>query len=561
MNDLVITGGRVASVFTGEVFAADVGITDGRITEVSPPGAVTPGGDRIDASDCVVVPGFIDAHMHVESAFLTPAPFAWLTAARGTTTVLADPHEIANVAGEEAVRWMVAEGRRTRQTMLFGIPSCVPSLPGLEAAGAELGPDSVDRLAELPEVVALGEVMDYRAVAAGEGRVMSMVAAARRLGLIIDGHCPGLSGSELARYLAAGIDSDHTKNSTPVALEKARMGMVLMLQEKCLLPDLVEALGAFPLAAPVCLVTDDIAIDAIGEHGHLDHIGRVAIGAGMEPMTALRALTLEPARRLRLADRGAVAPGLRADLVLVDDLRTLRPRVAVAGGAVVGRDGRPVEPEPAVGPHGFGDSVRLAPPGEDDFAWPASGPDGPLRLRAMRVNAVDTSTREEVVEAAVRDGRVELPEGSLRLAVFNRYGLTADRAMAPVIGMAVADGAVATTYAHDSHNLLVLGTSPSSMAAAADAVVRAHGGMAVARAGRVVASLPLAVGGVMSDRPVDEVARGAAEVRRALEDWGYRHANPLMSLSTLALPVSPALKLTDRGLVDVVARELVSATL
>lgn len=562
MSDLLVRGGRVASVETGELFAADVVVEGDRITGVVPPGgaATAEPAEEIDARGAVVVPGFVDAHMHVESSFLTPGPFAWLSQARGTTTVLADPHEIGNVGGEAAVRWMVAEGRRQPQTMLFAVPSCVPSLPELETAGAELDVDAIARLAQEPEIVALGEVMDYRAVVAGNPRMVRTVAAARRAGLILDGHCPGLSGDELARYLDLGIDSDHTKNTTPVALEKARMGMTLMLQEKCLVPDLIAALAAFDLPPSVCLVTDDIAADAIGDHGHLDHIGRTAVRAGMAPATVLRALTLTPARRLRLEDRGMVAPGRRADLVLVADLESLEPLAAVAGGRVVGREGRPISEEPQVGPHPFADSVHLPPLDREALAWPMAAPDGPVRLRAIRVNAIDTSTVPDVVEATIRDGRVELPEGVIRLACLHRHGRTGDRAFAPVVGAHLADGAVATTYAHDSHNLVVLGTSTAAMAAAAQAVVGVGGGIAVARGEQVVALLPLPVAGVMSDRPVAEVADGARAVRRELAAWGYHHTNPLMSISTLSLPVSPALKLTDRGLVDVLAREPVAAT-
>ncbi|MGC8633759.1 MAG: adenine deaminase C-terminal domain-containing protein [Candidatus Limnocylindrales bacterium] len=554
MDDLLIHGGRVVSVSTGELFAADVTVAGQTISGVLPPGTAGPARERIDASGLLVAPGFVDAHMHVESSFLVPGTFAGLALARGTTTVLADPHEIVNVAGAAGLRWLASAGRRTPMTMLVAVPSCVPSLPGFETAGAELAAADVSVLLDEPGVVALGEVMDYRAVVGGEARMTGILNAARHHGAIIDGHCPGLSGTELSRYMAAGIDSDHTKNPVPVALEKARLGMHLQLQEKGISPELIGALMALPLRPPISLVTDDVAADALVAHGHLDHVGRRAIAAGLPPLEALRAMTLVPAGRLRLHDRGSVTPGYRADLVLLPDLADLRPVLVIAGGRVVARDGVAVEPARTLEAAPFRDTVRLAPPGAAEFALRPGGADGDRRVLAIRVNPTDTSTTAARIDVEIRDGLAALPPGAATLAVFHRHGRNADRALAPVVGLALEEGAAATTYAHDSHNLLVLGSSQASMAAAAEAVISAGGGVAVARGGRVTALLRLPVGGIMSDAPGVEVAAEAGRVRQALHEWGYRHANAFMSLATLSLPVSPALKLTDRGLVDVERR-------
>jgi adenine deaminase len=554
VDDLLIAGGRVVSVLTGELFAADVTISGELISGVLPPGTAGPAHERIDARGQLVAPGFVDSHMHVESSFLVPASFAELALAHGTTTVLADPHEVVNVAGAAGLRWLASAGRRTPLTMLVAVPSCVPSLPGFETAGAELNAADVAALLDEPGVVALGEVMDYRAVVGGDARMAGILRAASSRGVIIDGHCPGLSGAELSRYLAAGIDSDHTKNPLPVALEKARLGMHLQLQEKAISPELMAALLALPLRPPFSLVTDDVAADAMVARGHLDQVGRTAIAAGLPPLETLRAMTLHPAQRLRLHDRGAVSPGRRADLVLLPDLATLRPSVVLAGGRVVARDGVAVNagarPEPAP----FRDSVRLSPPDASDFALRPGGSAGHRRVLAIRVNATDTSTAVASIDLETRDGVAILPPGAATLAVFHRHGRNADRALAPVVGLALEEGAAATTYAHDSHNLLVLGTSGASMAAAAEAVIAAGGGVAVVRGGRVAALLRLPVAGIMSDAPAAEVAADAGRVRQALQQWGYRHANAFMSLATLSLPVSPALKLTDRGLVDVERR-------
>ena len=554
MDDLLIEHGRVVSVLTGEVFAADVTVAGDTISGVLPPGTARAARERIDATGLFVVPGFVDAHMHVESSFLVPETFAELALPHGTTTVLADPHEIVNVVGADGLRWLASAGRRTPMTMLFGVPSCVPSLPGFETAGAELDAADVAALLEEPGVVGLGEVMDYRAVLAGDGRMTEIVGVARDRGAIVDGHCPGLSGADLSAYLAAGIDSDHTKNAPAVALEKARLGMHLQLQEKSISPELMRDLLAVPLRPPFSLVTDDVAADAMVASGHLDHVARRAVKEGLPPLEALRAITVVPAQRLRLHDRGTVTPGRRADLALLADLGSFRPSTVIAGGKVVARGGvavwgaRPRDPSP------FHDSVRLLPPDAGELVWRPDGPDGTRRALAIRVNGVDTSTVADTIQVDVRDGRAQLPPGAATLAVFHRHGRSADRAMAPVVGMALEEGAAATTYAHDSHNLLVLGTSPESMATAVAAVIASGGGVAVARAGRIAALLSLPVAGLMSEAPGVQVAAEAAAVREALHAWGYRHANAFMSLATLSLPVSPALKLTDRGLVDVERR-------
>ncbi|MFE6159306.1 adenine deaminase C-terminal domain-containing protein [Streptomyces sp. NPDC056486] len=565
-HDLRISGGRVMSTFTGEEFAADVLVRGDRITAVLPPGTPATAAEEIDATGMLIVPGFVDAHMHIESAFLTPQEFAAVTLARGTTTVLADPHEIVNVAGRDAMRWMIDAGRQSAQTQLWGVPSCVPALEGLEHAGAALSADDIAEMLEWPGVIALGEVMDYRAVVAGDRRMHEITAVARAHDAILDGHCPNLTGAELSAYLATGVDSDHTKNRTEVVLEKARLGMTMMLQEKCLTPEVATALLSLPQLPPLCLVTDDLAADHIVERGHLDHIARVAVAAGFPPHAVLKALTWTPAQRLRLHDRGVVSPGKRADLVLLrGELASFEPALVLAGGHIVGRDGAPVQATPAsealdVPP--LDSRVDVEPQDEDGFRWRVDLPDGTHRFRAMSVNARDTYTEATEVELLVSGGEVHWEGRTTLVRVRNRYGRPGT-VFAPLVGRDLSDGAVASTYAHDSHNLLTIGTSRAAMAVAAATVVADGGGVAVVRGaegGTVAARMPLPVGGVLSARPAHEVADQAAAVRTALETWGWNHLNPFMSVSTLTLAVSPALKITDCSLVDVARREPVTAT-
>ncbi|MEV1025989.1 adenine deaminase C-terminal domain-containing protein [Streptomyces sp. NPDC050264] len=563
-HDLRISGGRVVSTFTGEEFAADVLVRGELISAVLPPGTPAQAREEIDATGMLIVPGFVDAHMHIESAFLTPQEFAAVTLARGTTTVLADPHEIVNVAGRDAMRWMIDAGRETAQTQLWGVPSCVPALEGLENAGAALSAEDIAEMLRWPGVIALGEVMDYRAVVAGDRRMHEITAVAREHGAILDGHCPNLTGAELSAYLATGVDSDHTKNRTEVLLEKARLGMTMMLQEKCLTEDVAAALLALPQLPPLCLVTDDLAADHIVTRGHLDHIARVAVAAGFPPHVVLRALTWTPAQRMRLYDRGVVSPGKRADLVLLrGELAAFDPASVLAGGRVVGRDGAPVDETRPMAVPGLDSRVDVEAQHADGFRWQVDLPDGTHRFRAMRVNPRDTYTEAAEIELPVCGGEVEWEGRAVLVRVRNRYGRDGV-VCAPLLGRALGEGAVATTYAHDSHNLLTIGTSRAAMAAAAATVVADGGGVAVVRGAEgetVAARMPLPVGGVLSSRPAGEVAEEAGAVRAALEAWGWDHLNPFMSVSTLTLAVSPALKITDRSLVDVVRREPVGATI
>lgn len=552
--DLLIRGGSVVSVFTGETFPADVGIRGETIAAVLVPGSIDPGQatEVVDATGMTVAPGYIDAHIHVESSFVTPASFAWLTLPRGTTTVLADPHEIVNVAGKPGLRWMIEAGQGAGQTILYGVPSCVPALLGFETAGAELSADDISEMLDWPGVIGLGEVMDYRAVVRGDERMREIVAAARAKGKLIDGHCTNLTGAELSTYLAEGIDSDHTKNPVEIHVEKARMGMLVMIQEKSVRPELFAALAALPIQPPLCLVTDDVAPDAVAEHGHLDHVAREAVKAGMPPLEALRAMTWTPAQRLRLYDRGIVSPGKRADLVLLPELASFAPAVVISGGRVVARDGASVFPEPTNPGLPFRDTVKIGHLSADDFRWRLEVPDGEAQVTAIRANPIDTATRPDSLMLPVSAGEVEWEGGgTVLLTITERHGRAFTRAAVPLLGFELGEGAVATTYSHDSHNLTTIGTSRTTTALAANTVLAAGGGIAIVHGDRVAAFLPLPVGGLMSDRPVAEVVAAAKAVRAALHAWGYRHVNAFMSVSTLSLPVSPSLKLTDQGLVDV----------
>lgn len=555
MAEVVVRGARVVSVLTGEAASADIGIDGSTIVAVRPPGSLT-GTRMVDANGRWAVPGYVDPHLHIESSFVTPPHFAEAVLARGTTTVAADAHEVTNVLGPDGLRAFMAAGRDLPLTIAWMLPSSVPSVPGLETTGGSMEPTDVARLLEADDVVGLGEVMDAYGLVKGNPRLHAILAAARLANKPLEGHAPEVTSEALEALLRWGVDSDHSKSRVDLLIEKLRYGMFLELQAKTLSPELMQRLRALPTCPPFALCTDDISADVLAEEGHLDRIGRLAVSAGLPTAWALRAMTYEPSRRLRLYDRGILAPGRRADILLVDDLAAFRPSWVMAGGQVVAEQGQYVGPVlPSAQLPTFHHSVKVPSLTVDDVRWRlADAPDGPVALTAIEVNLRDNATHAVPLAAHVRQQRVVLPPGALLLMVMERYSGTGRRSFAPVVGLAVGNGAVATTYSHDAHNLTVLGTTDEDMWQATQAVLAADGGIAVSVNGTVAAVLPLPLAGIISPDPLPEVAAAARAVRTALERWGYHHANPFMNFSTLGLLVSPDIRLSDQGLVAVRTR-------
>jgi len=553
--EVVVQGARVVSVLTGEQALADIGIDGSTIVAVRPPGSLA-GARMIDAEGRWAVPGYVDPHLHIESSFVTPPHFAEAVLVRGTTTVAADAHEVANVLGSDGLLAFMAAGRDLPLTIAWMLPSSVPSVPGLETTGGSMEPADVQRLLAADDVIGLGEVMDAYGIVKGNPRIHAILEAARRVNKPLEGHAPEVSAQALEALLRWGVDSDHSKSRVDLLIEKLRLGMFLELQAKTLSPDLMHRLRTLKVCPPFALCTDDISADVLADEGHLDRIGRLAVDAGLPAAWALRAMTYEPARRLRLYDRGILAPGRRADLLLLDSPAGFQPSWVMAGGQVVAEHGHYVGPTlPPARLSTFHHSVKVPPLTAEDVRWTlADAPDGPVALTAIEVNLRDNATRAKPLTARVHQHRVVLPPGALVLMVMERYSGTGRKSFAPVVGLNVGAGAVATTYAHDAHNLTVLGTTDEDMWQATQAVLAADGGIAVSVDGRVVAVLPLPLAGIISPDPLPEVAAAARAVRTALERWGYHHANPFMNFSTLSLLVSPDIRLSDQGLVAVRTR-------
>lgn len=551
--DLVLHGGRVANVFTGELLREDVAI----VGEVIAGLGQYAGRVVHDVAGAVIAPGLMDAHFHIESTMLTPAAFARAVVPRGTTAVLMDPHEIGNVAGVAGIRWLLAATRDLPLTFYCQAPSCVPA-SDMETTGGRIGSAGVRQLLARRQVLGLAEMMDYTGLLAGEAEVLRKLAAAE--GTVIDGHAPGLSGPALNAYLAAGPASDHETTRPEEAREKLRRGATLMLRESSVAKDMTRLLRKIPAKAydRCLLVTDDLLPHDLFRRGHLDAVLRRAVReGGLHPVQAIRMVTLNPAAYLRLPRVGAVAPGWRADLVVFEDLRSFRARLVIRGGRVVARHGRltvPATDRLAASPR-LRRTVRLGRVSTEMFRIPAR----PGRCRAIRLLADSIFTDQVLVRPRVVNGEVTADPAAdcAKLAVVERHTGSGRIGLGLVMGLGLRAGALATSVAHDCHNLVVAGTRDEDMLAAAREVQRMGGGLVALRGGRVLARLPLPVAGLLTQESLPRVAGRMEALTHVAHRLGVGLPHPYLGLSFVTLAVVPRLKLTDRGLVDVDAGQIV----
>ncbi len=549
--DLVLTGGRVLSVFTGEFLEADVAIVGEHVAGVGPG---YEGTERFDVSDLILLPGFIDGHMHLETTKLRLDQFARAALPWGTTTVVLDPHEIANVFGIDGVRALLHDADEVPLDAYVMVSSCVPASP-FESSGATLTPEDIAELLRTePRAIGLAEMMDYPAVVAGVEDAIAKVAAAGDRH--IDGHAPGLSGRSLNAYLAAGVRSDHECTTYEEALEKRRLGMWIMIRQGSAARNL-EALLPLVLEHGItnCLLcTDDREPHDLQEHGHINDVVREAVALGCPPADAVAMATLNAARYHRLHEHGAVAPGYLADIVAVRDLVSFRPERVWKRGRLVADGGRPSPIASSSLPGWMRESMHVRELEPVDFSVVAD--------RAVRVIGVDAGTivtRALVGEPLRRDGKACADPGRdlAKLAVIERHRDTGRIGVGFAQGFGLQAGALASSHAHDAHNVVVVGMTDEDMAAAANHLRAIGGGQVVVMDGRVIADLPCPIGGLLSDLTFEEVADRARVLEEAAGELGTTLPSPFMAMSFLALSVIPQLKLTDRGLVDVDRFELV----
>ena len=531
---------QVADVVAGTVRPCEVTVRDGRVASVVPASApVDPG---------VLVPGFVDAHVHVESSMLPPWEFARVAMRHGTVASVSDPHEIANVLGEPGVRFMLDDAAGSPFTYWFGCPSCVPAT-AFETAGAALDAAACERLLDDPRIGYLSEMMNWPGAIAGDPQVLAKIAAAKARGKRVDGHAPGLRGERARAYFARGIETDHECFSLEEAREKAALGVRILIREGSAarnLEALWPALSEHPSLCMFC--TDDAHPDDLLV-GHVDRLVARAVGKGIDPMVALRAATLNPVRHYGLPC-GLLQPGDRADMVLVDDLRSVRPRRTWIAGRVVAEEGRTLlPPRASATPNAFRSATFTA---QDFMVHVPADAVGAGEVTVHAVVAEDGQLVTGRVDVRVRavDGVVDPDPANdlLQVAVVNRYAL-APVACAFVRGFGMKRGAIASSVAHDCHNVVAVGASREDLAAAVNAVFAARGGLAVADGG-VAESLALPIAGLMSDRPAEEVGRAYSRLSARARSLGSPLRAPFMTASFMALLVIPALKLSDRGLFD-----------
>ena len=505
--DLLVTGGRVVDVFTGSVVEADVAVVDGLIAAVGPARAAA---ETIDLGGRFLLPGLIDAHVHLESSMVTPYEFARTVVPRGTTTVVTDPHEVANVAGLAGVQWLLAASEGLPLAVLVMAPSCVPATH-LATAGAELDAADLEVLAEHPRVIGLAEVMNVPGVVFGDAAVHAKIAAFA--GRPVDGHGPGLRGDWLQAYAAAGVGTDHETMAPEEALEKLRLGMRVWLREGTGARNLVDLLPVVtPDTSRRCgFCTDDRHPHDLLDDGHMDHLVRLAVANGLDPMTAIQMTTLNIADAYGLEDRGAIAPGRRADFVSCSDLEDFRAGQVFVAGMMVAENGRPVgdwAPPPA------DPSAVVRPLIVDQEALDLRIEDPGTSVRVIGLVPGQIVTEEIVERLSAVDGELVADPGKeiAKLAVIERHRGTGNVGLGFVRGFGPLDGALACTVAHDHHNLIVLGSDDASMRTAIAALVRSGGGAAVAQRGRCPGGTAIAVRGAHF-RPF--VGRGARAARRA----------------------------------------------
>ncbi|MDR3355401.1 MAG: adenine deaminase [Synergistaceae bacterium] len=549
--DFVVRNARVANVYTMEYENADVAVVGNRIAGV---GKDYRGSAVVDAEGMILIPGMIDGHVHIESTMLTPAVFADCVAPRGTTTVMADPHEIANVLGMDGVEYMYSASRGLPVDVFLGAPSCVPASE-LETSFEDLEMDSVREMFERGWCQHLGEVMNFPAVIAGDPSVWGKIQAAGSVPLT--GHAPGLSGKALCAYLISGVSSDHECVSPEEALEKLRRGMWLMMREGASSPVLARLLPLLrdkPELASRCMaVSDDVTAKYLMRVGHMDAKVRVMVREGIDPLAALRMVTLSPAEYFGLKDRGAVAPGLRADMALVDGLETFRIDRVWKNGRLTADKGKICR--------------TSACPADPKLFRRRESPYTPLTadqlevkiprgagVRVIKLNEGSLVTNSIIErDFPARDGTAVPDAGRdlSKIVVQERHRDTRRFGVGFVSGLGLKSGAIASSVAHDAHNFVAAGMDDLSIVTALAFLGENGGGLAVTCGGDVLGSLALPVAGLMSTMDAESVARALEDVERTARDMGVSVAHPFMALSFLCLSVIPELKITDRGYADI----------
>lgn len=559
--DILVVGAQLINVVTRDIYPVTVGICEDTIafvddadTDIKREALMT-----IDASGKWLAPGLIDSHMHIESTHLTPEFFSDAVVPLGVTTVVQDPHEITNVLGIPGIDYMINASKGLPLRVLTLAPTCVPSVPGFETAGATIDENDMHQLLNREDVIGLAEVMDYWGVIRQEPRVTAIIKEGLQSKKLITGHIRGLDGPELNTYLAAGIESDHEFLSEAGILYRSRLGMIVEIcctKHRDNIQAAVESWRSRGHLSNVVFVTDDIPPNELIKEGHLDRGVRRAIALGMAPEDALRAATFEPALRLRRADLGQIAPGKAADILVISDLDQFVVQQVIVNGSVVARDGQMLSDTKSrlpVPDYAY-QTVRLTVPKPSNFIVPAEG-------TSVKANVLVNRGRDELEEMhlPVVDGAVnwQIRSDLSLVAVFHRHGMNENKNMVLIKDSGLSEGAIGTTYAHDSHNMVIIGRNEADMACVAEDLLAMGGGYSAAQDGKIIGQVALPIAGIMASADVKSVAKGFDAFIQAAEALGVK-TNPVGLLTSLCLPVVPRYRPTDCGLVDVAKQRFVA---
>ncbi len=548
--DTLFCNGNIINVFTGEIIQNDIAVKDGYICGFGRYDA----REEIDLKGLYISPGFVDGHVHIESSMVTPPEFAKAVIACGTTTIVADPHEIANVLGIKGIEYMIKSAENQLMNILFAMPSSVPAT-NMETSGALLDAEKTASMLLKDEIKALAEMMNYPGIIHTDPDVMEKIRAAEKSGKPVDGHAPGLTGKELFAYAAAGILSDHECTTPQEAMEKLRLGMQIMIREGTCAKNLTALVSAIDdhTWRRMMWCTDDRHPEEILKQGHIDHIIRKAVKAGIDPVRAIQMATINPADYFGIRDIGAIAPGRRADFVLFKDFNDIYPEKVYAKGILAAENGKFCSDTTSYFVS-YPQSMNL-----DITRIDLTIPFISNKIRVIEALPDQVLTGHKLINISEEKGNAvaNSQQDIIKIAVIERYSGKTGTGKGFITGLGITKGAIASSVAHDSHNIIVAGTNDADMIKAVKAVVDMKGGFAVACDNEIMESLALPVAGLMSEKSLIEVNASMKKIILAAKKIGSPLKDPFMTLGFLALPVIPKLKITDKGLVDVEKFEIV----
>ena len=546
--DLVIKNANIVNVLSEEIYKGDIAIVDGIIAGI---GENYSGKKEIDVNGAFVSPSFIDGHVHLESAMLLPKEFASVVLPAGTTTVIIDPHEISNVLGLHGISFMHEAVKNLPMDVFTMLPSCVPATP-FETSGFDLNSYDLSLLIDKPWVLGLAEMMNFPGVLNLDNNVMAKLELAKSKEKRIDGHAPYLSGKDLCAYVASGVKSDHECTTPEEAIERIRLGMYVMIREGTAAKDLDALLPVLKNCnTRKCIfVTDDRHPSDLKEH--INGMVRRAVEAGVDPIKAIQVASLNTAEYFGLQNLGAIAPGYKADLLVLPDLKSFKPDIVMKNGNVIAHNGKLAIEIPQGEALAVRNSVNVRWITPEDFKISVNEPDGKIGVKALEVIPHQLITKSVETEALVEDGNAisNIENDTLKICVIERHRATGNIGKGFVKGFNLKCGAIASTVAHDSHNMIVIGTNDADMYTAAVALIKCKGGKVVVKDGEIISELALPIAGLMSDREFDYVVDKCEELNQAAHSIGCELNDPFMTMGFLSLPVIPELKITDKGVFD-----------